>query len=238
MAAALVRDPAESLKSGDAIAETRERNCDLTGVCLDPMVSVTRFSVAQRLDSLGLRKTLIVVKKADHYAVSRINRIDRTLDLTPIGSFTADHLPRIGRVGIPDPQLAIPWTTSMAFYGKWFDYIGGTGAANHLLRQITSLPREKILAQVTRDDQYAIIGSYYSVFRAIMDAKRRVPLILIDDTFLSLASFPVVLPILQDSYFEQTLFDVLRSLLRLYRSTPPRQEPGPRRVEGIEVDET
>ena len=150
MAAALVRDPAESLKSGEAIAETRERNCDLTGVCLDLMVSVSRFALAKRLDSLGLRKTLIVVKKADRYAVNRINRIDHTLDLTAVGSFRADLLP------------------------------------NRLRRQITSLPREKIFAQVTRDDQYAVIGSYYSVFRAIMDAKRRVPLILIDDTFLSL----------------------------------------------------
>ena len=202
MAAALVRDPAESLKSGEAIAETRERNCDLTGVCLDLMVSVSRFALAKRLDSLGLRKTLIVVKKADRYAVNRINRIDHTLDLTAVGSFRADLLP------------------------------------NRLRRQITSLPREKIFAQVTRDDQYAVIGSYYSVFRAIMDAKRRVPLILIDDTFLSLASFPVVLPILQDSYLEQTLFDVLRSLLRLYRSTSPSQDPGPWRIEGIVVDET
>ena len=207
-------------------------------VCLPRMASESRFSVAKRLDPLGLRKTLIVVKKADRYAVSRINRIDHTLDLTPVGSFTADHLPQIGRVGIPDPQLVIPWTKSMAFYGKWFDYIGRTDAANHLRRQITSLPRERMLAQIARDEQYALIGSYYSVFRTIMDAKRRVPLILIDDTFLALGSFPVVLPLLHDAYLEQTLFDVLRSLLRLYRSTSPSQNTGPPGVGGIEVDET
>ncbi len=184
-----------------------------------------------------MRKTLIAVKSVSGYAVSRIRKIDSSVELTQLGSFSSKHVPVIGRVGIPDPQLGITWKNSMPFYGKWFDDIGETDPGYRIRKNISSLSHENQLAQIGRDEQYALVGSYYSVFQTIMEVKRRVPLVLIDDAYLSLVSFPVILPKIEDKDFENELLDVLRRLIR--RDEPGHDDPAiqPAGVDGIEVDE-
>lgn len=83
-----------------------------------------------------MRKTLIAVKGASGYAVSRIRKIDSSVELTALGSFSSEHVPVIGRVGIPDPQLGITWKNSMPFYGKWFDDIGETDPGYRIRKKI------------------------------------------------------------------------------------------------------
>ena len=201
------------------------------------MAELNRLTVARQLEPLGLRRTLIAVRREDRYNVSRITRIAETVELTPVGSFTSDHVPQIGRVGIPDPQLGISWTASMPFYGKWFDHIAETDVGYHLRRNISSLSQQRMLEQVSRDEQYALIGSYYSVFRTIMAAKRRIPLVLIDDVFLPLISFPVVLPRIDDPDLGQMLHDVLFRMLRPDSPTATGQITDAPDVAGIEVEE-
>jgi hypothetical protein len=185
---------------------------------------------------LGLRKTLIVTRVGQSdYAVSRIKRLDNGVELAAAGNFSSDHVPRIGRVGIAEPLLGISWHNSMPFYGKWFDDIGETDVGLHLRRNLSSLSQQRMLEQVKRDEQYALIGSYYSVFRTIMEAKKRVPLVLIDDSFLALSSFPVVLPRIDDSELERTLLAVLSRMLK--RDPPNAAVPPPEVSSGIEVDE-
>ena len=100
------------------------------------MAGPVRISVANRLAELGLRKTLIAVKGASGYAVNRIRKIDSSVELTALGSFPSEHVPVIGRVGIPDPQLGITWKNSMPFYGKWFDDIGETDPGYRMRKKI------------------------------------------------------------------------------------------------------
>ena len=125
----------------------------------------------------------------------------------------------------------------MPFYGKWFDDIGETDPGYRIRKNISSLSHESQLAQIGRDEQYALVGSFYSVFQTIMEVKRRVPLVLIDDTYLSLVSFPVILPKIDDKDFENELLDVLRRLIR--RDTASQNDPAIQSagVDGIEVDE-
>jgi hypothetical protein len=201
------------------------------------MAPPVRFTVAKSLSELGLRKTLIAVKSSSGYAVSRIKKIDSGVELTSQGSFSSDKVSLIGRVGIPDPQLGVAWKNSMPFYGKWFDELGETDAGYHLRRNISSLSPESLLEQIERDDQYALVGSYYTVFQTIMKVKRRVPLVLIDDTYLSLISFPVVLAKIEDTAFEEKLMNVLSVMLKA--DAPVRRDTAvePAACSGIEVDE-
>ena len=184
-----------------------------------------------------MRKTLIAVDGISGYTVSRIRKIDSSVELTSLGSFSSEHVPVIGRGGVPDPQLGITWKNSMPFYGKWFDDIGETDPGYRIRKNISSLSHESQLAQIGRDEQYALVGSFYSVFQTIMEVKRRVPLVLIDDTYLSLVSFPVILPKIDDKDFENELLDVLRRLIR--RDTASQNDPAIQSagVDGIEVDE-
>ncbi|CAN0441241.1 unnamed protein product, partial [Phaeothamnion confervicola] len=63
------------------------------------MAIISRLSVAQRLEPLGLRRTLIAVRKDDTFTVSRIRQIAPTVDLVSLGEFTSSDVPHIGRVG-------------------------------------------------------------------------------------------------------------------------------------------
>ena len=197
------------------------------------MADPTRFSVAKHLAQLGLRKTLIAVKSTDGYAVSRIKKMESTVEFTRLGLFSGERVPVIGRVGIPDPQLGVSWKDTLTFYGKWFDELGETDAGYHLRKSISSLSHKRLLEQIERDDQYALVGSYYAVFRTIMEVKRRVPLVLIDDTHLSLASFRVILPTINDEALEEKLQVVLSTMLK----ADTRVQSEPDGLAGIEVDE-
>lgn len=202
------------------------------------MATTSRLSVAQRLVPLGLRTTLIAMKNRDVYSISRIKQITPTVELTVFGEFRSNQVPCIGRVGIPDPGVGFPWKNSMAFYGKWFDNIRESSLAEQVYRNTPKIAHQKMLEQIQRDDQYAVVGSYYSVFRTIIDAKRRVPLVFIDDSVLSLSSFPVLLPNIADGDFEKMLLEVLYRMLRLYPSIGRPRDLGSLGVDGIKVEET
>ena len=202
------------------------------------MASISRLSVAQRLDPLGLRTTLIAIKNDDIYTISRIRQITPTVDLLSLGEFSSDHVPCIGRVGISDPQIDFPWKRSMAFYGKWFDRISESRLKHQVYRNTPRISHQKMLEQIWRDNQYAVVGSHYSIFRTIIEAKRRVPLVLIDDSLLPLTSFPVLLPSIVDGEFEQRLLEVLQRMLRLYPTIAHPRSAGPTDAEGIEVHES
>ena len=201
------------------------------------MAISTRLSVAQRLASLGLRTTLIATKNDDVYSISRIRQISPTLELLAVGEFRSNHVDCIGRVGIPEPGLGFPWRNSMAFYEKWFDRIQQSSLTQQVYRNTARISREKMLEQIQRDEQYAVVGSYYSVFRAVMEAKRHVPLVFIDDSVLTLSSFPVLLPIIPDLDFEKTLIQVLCRMLRLYPNETSTQQNGYGGGHGIDVEE-
>ena len=201
------------------------------------MSSISRLSVAQRLEALGLRKTLIAVKKDDTYTISRIRQITPTVDLISLGEFSSRDVPYIGRVGISDPSVNFPWQNCMTFYGKWFDHIPESQLKQQVYRNVPRISHQKMLDQVQRDNQYAVVGSYYSVFRSILKAKGRVPLVLIGDAALSMCSFPVLLPAVRDAAFEQTLREVLDRMLRFYPSVTQPRDLGPD-AHGIEVHET
>ncbi len=196
------------------------------------------MSVAQRLVPLGLRNTLIVVRHGEDYRVSRIRSLGENVELTTQGTFRSEHVPHIGRVGIADPALGVPWKNSMPFYGKWFDNVGETDPGYRLRKNISSLSHRSQLEQISRDDQYALVGSYYSVFKTIMEVKRRVPLVLIDDTLVPLNSFPVVLPRIADAELEEKLIAVLGFMLRPDRSADSPKRDDPLGLNGIEVDES
>ena len=66
-----------------------------------------------------------------------------------------------------------------------------------------------------------------------MEVKRRIPLVLIDNTHLSLASFRVILPTINDEALEEKLRVVLSTMLK----ADTRVQSEPDGVDGIEVDE-
>ena len=202
------------------------------------MASISRLSVAQRLDPLGLRTTLVAIKKDDIYTISRIRQITPTVELLALGEFSSDHVPCTGRVGISDPQIDFPWKNSMAFYGKWFDRISESRLKHQVYRNTPRICHQQMLEQIRRDNQYAVVGSYYSIFRTIIEAKRHVPLVLIDDSLLALPSFPVLLPSIVDRALEERLLNVLHRMLRLYPTIARSRVAEPPNAEGIDVYET
>ncbi len=76
------------------------------------------------------------------------------------------------------------------------------------------MPRETQVAQLLRDDKYALVGTYYAVFQAIMEAKQRVPLVLLNASFLEEKSFPVLLPREAEDPLYADLEALLRELLK------------------------
>ena len=197
----------------------------------------TCLSVAKCLTKLGWLKALIAMECPSGYAVSRIKKIDSSVDLTRLGLFSSEQVPVIGRVGIPDTQLGVSWTDTMTFYGKWFDELGETDAGYHLRRNISSLSLDHLLDQIRRDDQRALVGSYYSAFHTVMHVKKRVPLVLIDHAHLDLTNFSVVLPKIDEVGLEKKLMGVLRVMLKAdsgVRSAPAGESE---RVDGVEFDE-
>lgn len=196
------------------------------------MTANSRLEVARRLAPLGLKRTLIVVPGKDGCRVSQIRAIGDNVDLKEHGRFDTVDLPVIGRVGVRDQQLGDAYPSTMPFYGKWFDDIGETDAGYHIRRGIASLSEARLLEQIQRDDQYALVADFASAFRTIMQAKQRPPLVLIDDRYLALDSFPVVLPTIPDAGVAGKLMAVLAVMLK---AESQQQAPD---ASGIEVDES
>jgi hypothetical protein len=199
------------------------------------MSESARGRVVRELLPRGLSRTLVVVCAADACTVGRI-RGDAAgaVRLDPLGRFAPQPLPVIGRIGLPDPQLGDAWADGLPFYGKWFDDIGATDAGYQLRRNISALSRERLLEQVQRDDQYALVGDFNAVFATILEVKQRVPLVLIDDRYLESVSFPVVLPLIAEDGLATKLAGILRIMLKAATRT---DELAATTLTGIEVDE-
>lgn len=201
------------------------------------MTKATRLSVAQQLAPLGLRNTLIAVERDGAYVVSRIKSIGENVELNNQGNFASANVPIIGRVGVPEASLGITWTNSMAFFGKWFDHIGETDPSYRLRKSISTLSHRAQLDQIGRDEQYALVGSYYSVFRTILEVKQRAPLVLVSDSLVPLRSFPVILPAIEDDELQAKFIDVLGFMLRRDNASQQPAEPDPLALDGIVVEE-
>ncbi len=178
------------------------------------MGALSRKSVAKALSSMGLKKVFIALRKPDSYSINRLKSTNGELELQKMTSFTDAKPLFVGRVGLPNPQLGIPWKNSMTFYGAWFDDLAVSDPDYRIRNSILSLSREKLLDQVQRDDKYGLIGTYYSVFLKIMNVHKGVPLVLLDDSMLGLASFPVIVSHLTDRTMENELVTRLRLYLK------------------------
>ena len=125
------------------------------------------------------------------------------------------------------------WYNSLTFYGKRFDAFSKEDPNCTLRRRIAAAPLWKNLSQVTRDDQFALTGSYYSVFREILQSRRGLPLVLFAQDRLNLDSLPVLLLNLRNPRLAERFADLARRLL-----TPEEPAPGPVLpvvADGIEV---
>ena len=198
------------------------------------MAGSRRLNVAARLAKLGLMKCLIAVKKDGVYEVSQIRSIDHNVNLKHQGKFSSDHAPVIGRVGVAVPQLGVGWQGVMPFYGKWYDDIGETDTAYQIRKGIASLSESRLLEQVARDDQFALVADFVAAFKTIIEVKGRVPLVLIDSTQVDLTSFPVILPRIDDENLERKLLGILKIMLKTEATTDPDPLAN---TSGIEVDE-
>ncbi|MEX2481885.1 MAG: hypothetical protein WD928_13595 [Gammaproteobacteria bacterium] len=196
-----------------------------------------RISIARQLAPRGLLRTLILAPGGNSHTVSRIKIGEDGVALTPLGQLPTTALPIIGRVGLPDPQLGPDWAQTMPFYGKWFDDIGETDIGYRLRRNISALSSDRLLEQIQRDDNYALVAEFTAAFQTIMVVKERVPLVLIDDRHLALASFPVVLPSIEDSALASRLMGILRIMLKAEAQAAERPAGGPDGIDGIEVEE-
>jgi hypothetical protein len=181
------------------------------------MAGLSRYGVAKLLEPFGLRNTLVVMQERDGCTVNRLKSLGQLPELTCLGRLSSSEVAHIGRIGPPDASLPISWANSLSFYGQWFD----RRASDEIRQRLCALPRETIMKQAGRDDQYAMVGSYYSCFLTIMDVKQRVPLVLIDDRYLAALSFPVVFPNASDAKLERELMFTLRTMLRRYRGAAP-----------------
>ncbi|MGE0484512.1 MAG: hypothetical protein AB7Q81_10260 [Gammaproteobacteria bacterium] len=199
------------------------------------MPDSARGPVIRQLLPLGLARALVFVHAQDGGTVGRIRSgAGGRLRLDPLGRCEGVPPPVIGRLGLPDEQLGAGWDGNLLFYGKWFDDIGETDAGYQLRRNISALSRERLLEQIRRDEQYALVGEFRAVFTTILDVKQRVPLVWLDDRHLALASFPVVLPDLADAALTTKLAGILRIMLK---ASSRDEEIAATTLTGIEVDE-
>lgn len=196
-----------------------------------------RISIARQLTPRGLLRTLILAPGADGHTVSRLKSENGSVALTPLGHLPTTTLPIIGRIGLPDPQLGPEWAQTMPFYGKWFDDIGETDIGYRLRRNISALSSDRLLEQIRRDDNYALVAEFTAAFQTIMTVKERVPLVLIDDRQLALASFPVVLPSIEDTALASRLMGILRIMLKAESRAVGRPAGAAGGIDGIEVEE-
>ena len=178
------------------------------------MPAFSRRNIAKALSIIGLKKTFIALQGRDSITINRLSTPNNELTLDKIATLPNPQPITIGRVGMPDPKLAIGWNNSMTFYGAWFDDLATSDSDYRIRNSILSLSREKVLEQVSRDDKYGLIGTYYSVFLRILELKKGLPLVLLDDSLLTLGSFPVIIPRYIDKALESELTDVLRLFLR------------------------
>jgi hypothetical protein len=196
------------------------------------MPAFSRRNIVKALSIIGLKKTLVALRDGDSYSISQLTTPDGEPRLGKINKI-ADPKPLvIGRVGMPDPNLSIRWNNSMTFYGSWFDELGASDSDYRIRNSILGLSREKLIDQVRRDDRYGLIGTYYAVFLEILDQRKGVPVVVLDDSLLGFGSFPVVIPHFPDAALEQELSSVLRLMLKKELAAATAEADA-----GLEVDQ-
>ena len=177
-------------------------------------------SLVYALARIGLTKTLLATKTHDRYVVHRLEQHDERLTLLKIGELKTNGAPIIGRVSRPESALPLAWHETLAFYGRWYDELAPADPSYALRNKIAQAPQATLLTQIQRDDRYGLVGTYYSVFQAIMAGKQRLPLILLDSKLVDDASLPVILP---DSVGDKA-YGEMESLLRLMLKTEEQRQ--------------
>jgi hypothetical protein len=172
-------------------------------------------SLVYALARIGLAKTLLATKAHDRYLVHRLERHDERLAILKVGELKATGAPIIGRVSRPEPALPLAWHESLTFYGRWYDELAPADPTYALRVKIAQSPQATLLTQIQRDDRYGLVGTYYSVFPAIMDGKQRIPLILLDTKLGDDYSLPVILPDSVDHKSYSEMESLLRLMLRI-----------------------
>jgi hypothetical protein len=179
------------------------------------MAPSPQSALVYSLVRIGLGKTLLATKGGDRYVVHRLEERDDRLGLVKLGELKAYGAPVIGRVSRPEAILGLPWCETLTFYGRWFDELSSADRKYALRRKIARAPLETLLEQIARDDRYGLVGTYYAVFRTIMDCKQRIPLILLDTNLVDEGSLPVILPDATDDKSYKEMEALLRLMLRM-----------------------
>lgn len=191
--------------------------------------------VANSLLPLGLSRTLLATPTDQGFSIAHADRKRKDLVLVPLGVAACTRAAIIGRVGPPDIHLDVRWKASLTFYGKRFDEFSVQDRDWVLRRQIATSPLSRNIRQLARDDQFALTGSYYAIFRAILNSRQGLPVVLLRTMPSTQDSLPVALLNLRDSRLAKHFADLLRRFL-----TPePVEEPlsPPTVIDGLEVAE-
>ena len=192
---------------------------------------------AMPLLEIGLLNTLVATKRDDGFAISRLRLLDRKLTAESLAVLPDTDATLIGRVGKPDPAFNFPWPKTLTFYGKWFDDLATVDPSCALRKKIAQMPRATQISQVQKDEKFALVGTYYSVFQAIIDCKRRVPLILLGNTLRDESGLPVVLPSASHARFHKDMQAVLSVMLKIEREIDVIQDENGIAVTEISADE-
>lgn len=182
------------------------------------MTASPQSALVYSLARLGLGKTLLATKGSDRYLVHRLEQRGERLSLQKLGELKANGAAVIGRVSRPESILRLPWRETLTFYGRWYDELSSADRNYALRIKIASAPLATLLTQISRDDRYGLVGTYYSVFRTIMDAKQRIPLILLDSNLVDEGSLPVILPDRVEGKGYKEMESLLRLMLRMEES--------------------
>lgn len=133
------------------------------------------------------------MKREDGFAISRLRLSDRKLTAEALAVLPDTNSILIGRVAEPDPAFNFAWPRALTFYGKWFDDLLAVDPSGVLRKKIAQMPHATQISQIQKDEKFALVGTYYSVFQAIINCKRRVPIILLGNALRGNSGLPVVL---------------------------------------------
>lgn len=191
--------------------------------------------IARSLLPWGLGRTLIASPQVDGFSISCIDPKCEDVSPLPLGDVACTPASIIGRVGPPDTRLDVRWRGSLTFYGKRFDDFSREDPHWVLRRRIAISPLSSNLQQITRDNQFALTGSYYAVFKAILTTAAGLPVVLFSATPGAPDSLPVMLITLRSTGMAKRFADLLQRLMTVERAVQP--PPASARVDGIDVDE-
>lgn len=192
----------------------------------------SRRNIVKALSIIGLKKTLVALRDRDEYSINWLTTPNGEVALERIATISDPNPHVIGRVGMPDPKLGIAWNKSMTFYGMWFDDLAASDSDYRIRNGILGLSRDKVLNQISRDDKYGLIGTYYAVFLEVLSVKNELPVVVLDDSLLGLGSFPVIIAKIDNTDLKRELINALRISLRL-----EREQEAPQDAVGLDVSD-